>query len=168
MAARSKTGRGFSSKSPRRWWAAWRPERVGLRVSPTSTYNDQGDSDPEALFTHVAEQLNRFRLAYLHVLEALPGHMLAGPGPRVAPSIRRAFRGALMINGGYTPELGAQAIKRGEADLIAFGVPFLANPDFVERARTGAPLNTPDVRTFYSAGPEGYIDYPALADVQHA
>ncbi len=141
---------------------AWRPERVGLRLSPTSGFNDQRDRDPTALFTHAAQQLDRFHLAYLHVLEALPGHMLAGPGPRVTPSIRRAFRGPLMVNGGYTAELGAQAIERGDTDLISFGVPFLANPDLVERFRTGAPLNAPDFATFYAAGAKGYTDYPAL------
>lgn len=147
--------------------SAWRPERVGLRLSPTSGFNDQRDSNPEALYTHAAQQLNRFNLAYLHLLEALPGHMLEGPGPRVTPSIRKAFRGPLMVNGGYTAELGAQAIERGETDLIAYGVPFLANPDLVERYRTGAPLNAPDFATFYAAGAKGYTDYPTLAETQH-
>ncbi len=147
---------------------AWRAERVGLRLSPTSGFNGQSDGDPEALFIYAAQQLNRFNLAYLHLLEALPGHMLAGPGPRVTPAMRRAFRGPLMVNGGYTAELGAQAIERGETDLISFGVPFLANPDLVERYRTGAPLNAPDVATFYSAGPKGYVDYPTLEETHRA
>jgi len=148
--------------------SAWRPERVGLRISPTSGYNGQGDSDPEALFTRVARELNRFGLAYLHALEALPGHMLAMPGPRISPAIRKAFRGPFIINGGYDADSGAEAIEHGEADLIAFGVPFLANPDLVARYRTGAPLNAPDFATFYSSGPTGYTDYPALAELQHA
>jgi N-ethylmaleimide reductase len=142
---------------------AWRSERVGLRISPTSNFNDQHDSNPEALFTHLAKELNRFGLAYLHVLEALPGHMLAAPGPRVTPSIRKAFSGPLMVNGGYDAELGAKAIERGETDLVAYGVPFLTNPDLVERYRIGAPLNAPDFGTFYAEGPKGYTDYPALA-----
>jgi N-ethylmaleimide reductase len=142
--------------------AAWSPERVGVRLSPTNNFNDQSDSDPEETFVYAAGQLNRFGLAYLHVLEALPGHMLAAPGPRVTPSIRRNFRGPLMVNGGYTAELASQAIDAGDADLVAFGVPFIANPDLVERFRSGAPLNPPDVPTFYSTGPKGYIDYPAL------
>ena len=142
---------------------AWQPGRVGLRLSPTSAFNDQSDSDPAATFSYAAEQLNRFHLAYLHVLEALPGHMLAMPGPRVTPAIRRAFRGPLMVNGGYSAELAVQAIDRGEADLVSFGVPFISNPDLVERFRTGAPLNPPDFATFYSPGPEGYTDYPALS-----
>ncbi len=143
---------------------AWRPERVGLRISPTSGYNGQSDSNPEALFTHVAERLNPFGLAYLHVLEGLPGHFLAMPGPRVTPAIRKAFQGPLMVNGGYDAELGARAIEHGDTDLVSFGIPFLANPDLVERYCTGAPLNPPDANTFYSAGREGYIDYPTLEE----
>ena len=147
---------------------AWRPERVGLRLSPTSGFNDQSDRNPEALFTHAAQQLNRFNLAYLHLLEALPGHVLAMPGPRVTPTIRKTFSGPLMVNGGYTAELGRQAIERGETDLISYGVPFLANPDLVERYRTGAPLNVPDFATFYAVGAKGYTDYPTLAKVPPA
>ena len=135
---------------------------MGLRLSPTSGFNDQSDGNPEALFTYAAHQLNRSGLAYLHLLEALPGHVLARPGPRVSPAIRKAFRGPLMVNGGYTAELGAQAIENGETDLIAYGVPFLANPDLVERYRTGAPINAPDFATFYAAGAKGYTDYPTL------
>lgn len=142
---------------------AWEPGRVGLRLSPTNEYNDQRDSDPIVTFGYAAQQLNRFNLAYLHVLEALPGHMLAAPGPRVTPTIRHAYRGVLMLNGGYTAELAAEAIDRGETDLVSFGVPFISNPDLVERYRTGAPLNPPDVTTFYTDGTEGYTDYPALA-----
>jgi len=141
---------------------AWTADRVGLRLSPTNPYNDQRDSDPAALFTHAARELNRFGLAYLHLLEAVPGHMLAAPGPRVGPQIRKIFHGPLMVNGGYTTDSAAAAIRDGEADLVAFGVPFLANPDLVERFRSGAPLNAPDFATFYTAGPKGYTDYPAL------
>ena len=147
---------------------AWSSARVGLRISPTSNFNDQRDSDPKALFPYVAEQLNRFGLAYLHVLEAWPGHMLAMPGPRITPAIRKAFRGPLMVNGGYTSELGAQAIDDGDADLIAYGVPFIATADLVERFRTDAPLNAPDFATFYAKGPKGYNDYPTLAEAAHA
>lgn len=142
--------------------ATWRPERVGVRLSPTSGFNDQRDSDPEATFTYAADQLDRFGLAYLHVLEGLPGSMLAAPGPRVTPSLRRAFRGPLIVNGGYSAQLGAEAIERGDADLIAYGVPFLANPDLVTRYRLGASLNPPDFATFYSSGAQGYTDYPSL------
>ena len=141
---------------------AWTADRVGIRLSPTNPYNDQRDRDPTALFTHAARELNRLGLAYLHLLEAVPGHMLAGPGPRVGPEMRKIFQGTLMVNGGYTAISGAAAIRDGEADLIAYGIPFLANPDLVERFRSGAPLNRPDFATFYTSGAKGYTDYPAL------
>lgn len=89
------------------------------------------------------------------------------PGPRVTPVIRRAFHGPLIVNGGYTLELAAKAIDNGEADLVAFGTAFIANPDLVERFRTGAPLNMPDAATFYSKGPKGYIDYPTREEATH-
>jgi len=107
---------------------AWRSERVGLRLSPTNRYNGQSDGDPKSLFAYAAEQLNRFHLSYLHVLEALPGHVLATPGPRVTPAIRQAFRGPLMINGGYTAELGAQpsnAAKRTSLRMASHSLPTL-------------------------------------------
>lgn len=143
--------------------ATWRAERVGVRLSPRSEFNGQHDDDPTETFSYAAEQLNRFGLAYLHVLEALPGHVLYMPGERITPSLRERFHGPLMINGGYTAELAEAAIARGETDMVTFGVPFIANPDLPERYRRGAPLNPPDARTFYTAGAEGYIDYPALA-----
>ncbi len=141
---------------------AWSPDRVGVRLSPTGPYNDMQDSDPTATFTYAADGLNRFGLAYLHLMEPLPGHPLAGPGERVAPAIRRVFKGTLIINGGYNAQLANEAIVKDEADLVAFGVPFLANPDLVLRYRKGASLNPPDLATFYTAGPKGYTDYPAL------
>ncbi|MDT8399818.1 MAG: alkene reductase, partial [Pseudomonadales bacterium] len=118
------------------------------------------DSDPAALYSYAASQLNAYDLAYIHTMEPLPGHMLAGKGPRVTPVIRKIYQGVLMTNGGYDAQTGAAAINNDETDLIAYGVPFLANPDLVTRYRLGAPLNTPDYDTFYSHGPEGYADYP--------
>jgi N-ethylmaleimide reductase len=145
---------------------AWSGNRVGVRLSPTSPFNDMSDSDPVAIFGYAAEILNAYDLAYLHVMEALPGHMLAGPeGLRCSPEMRTTFNGVFMINGGYTAELAESAIEEGDTDLVAFGVPFIANPDLVERFRTGAQLNPPDPSTFYTSGAEGYIDYPVLATV---
>jgi N-ethylmaleimide reductase len=141
---------------------AWTPGRVGVRFSPTGGFNDMRDSAPEEIFGFAAEQLNAFGLAYLHVSEPLPGHPLATDLPAVAPLLRQKFKGPFILNGGYNAELGGAAISGGAADLIAFGVPFLANPDLVERFRTGAPLNAPDFSTFYFGGAKGYADYPAL------
>ena len=147
---------------------AWAPERVGVRLSPTNAFNDMRDSDPIATFTYAAEALNDFGLAYLHVLEALPGHMLAVEGEPVAPYLRRAFQGPLILNGGYDAAKGAAAIAHNEADAIAYGVPFIANPDLPARFLQNAPLNAPDPTTFYSSGPQGYTDYPALKPVSQA
>jgi N-ethylmaleimide reductase len=139
-------------------------DRVGLRLSPTGQFNDMSDRDPVALFTYVCEQLNAFNLSYLHILEALPniGHPMAVEGERVSPYLRKAFKGLFMVNGGYDRVSGEEAIANGEADLIAYGVPFIANPDLVERFRIGADLNTPDQSTFYTADAKGYTDYPSL------
>jgi N-ethylmaleimide reductase len=141
---------------------AWQPGRVGVRLSPTGAFGDMSDSDPAATFSHAARELNRFGLSFLHLMEALPGHPMASPGPRIAPLLRQAFRGPVILNGGYDAALGDQAIAEGEGDLVAYGVPFLANPDLVERFRIGAPLNPPDYSTLYSGGAQGYTDYPAL------
>ena len=141
---------------------AWRPERVGVRLSPTGAFGDMSDRNPAAIFGYAVEQLNRFGLAFLHVTEPLPGHPLATDAARVAPLLRRLFKGPFIINGGYDAPLGARAIDEGAADLVAYGVPFLANPDLVERFRKAAPLNPPDFATFYSGGAKGYTDYPTL------
>jgi N-ethylmaleimide reductase len=141
---------------------AWSADRVGVRLSPTNPFNDMRDSNPVQTFAQVAQALNQFQLAYLHILEALPGHFLAAEGERVSPHIRAAYSGALMLNGGYDAETGAAAIANGEADLIAFGIPFIANPDLPERLRLNATLNPPDPATFYTPGVKGYTDYPAL------
>ncbi|MCU0588022.1 MAG: alkene reductase [Syntrophobacteraceae bacterium] len=141
---------------------AWSPDRVGVRLSPTGVYNDMSDSDPPATFGHAAEALSRLGLAYLHLMEPLPGHPMAGTRERISPMLRKVYGGTLIINGGFDAQLASAAIERGEADLVAFGMPFLANPDLVRRTRQGAPLNAPDYATLYTPGPEGYVDYPSL------
>ena len=142
--------------------------RVGVRLSPVTPANDVHDPDPQPLFEYVARQLAPLGLAYIHVIEGATG------GPRdIADrpfdyeAFRRAYReaggkGAWMVNNSYDKALAEQALARG-ADLVAFGRPFLANPDLVERLRRDAPLNTPDKATFYGGGAKGYTDYPALA-----
>jgi N-ethylmaleimide reductase len=148
---------------------AWSGDRVGVKISPGSNvFNDMRDSDPQATFTYAAEALNAFNLAFLDVQEPLPGHELAAEGERHSPAIRSAYRGVLMIGGGYDAELGEAAIANGEADLIAYGVPFIANPDLVQRFRLGASLNPADPATFYTRGEKGYLDYPTLAELPAA
>lgn len=136
--------------------------KVGIRLSPTNTYNDMNDANPIETFTRAAELLNPFKLAYLHIMEALPGHMLATEGERVTPHIRRVYKGVLITNGGYTKDLANKALESGEADAIAFGVPFLSNPDLVSRFTQNAQLNAPDYTTFYTPGLKGYMDYPLM------
>ena len=116
------------------------------------------DADPAATFGHATRELDRFGLAYLHVVEPLArGPEMPAP---VAPLLRSLFDGAFLLNGGYDRETGNAALAAGEADLISFGVLFLANPDLPERFAEGAPLNPPDRDTFYTGGERGYIDYP--------
>ena len=145
--------------------AAWAPEKVGVRLSPTNAYNDMRDSDPLATFTYAAEQLSRFGLAYLHVLEGLPGHWSHVPGKQVSPSMRSAFKGPFIANAGYDAAKASASIQEGRTDLVAFGVPFLANPDLPQRIRQAVALNAPDMATFYTGGAKGYTDYPALEAV---
>jgi N-ethylmaleimide reductase len=145
----------------------WAPGRVGIRLSPRGTFNDIRDSDPQALFGYLVDALNAYPLAYLHLLEPLPGHPTLPVQEEVAPmapELRRRFKGAMILNGGYTHETAEAALANGEADLIAFGVPYLANPDLPERLRQGAPLNPPEQETFYGGDEKGYTDYPVLAE----
>lgn len=137
----------------------WGADRVGVRVSPTGALNGMHDSDPVTTFSVAASELNRFGLAYLHVVEPV-GQPRAGG--RITPVLRAVFRGAVIANGGYGADTGNAAIAAGQADLVSFGAPFVANPDLPERLRTGAPLNEPDRATFYGGDARGYTDYPAL------
>ncbi len=141
-------------------------DRVGIRLAPLSTVNDISDSNPEALFTHLVAELNRFRLAYLHLVEGITRGPREVEGGFDLAKLRRLFQGVYMANNGYTRELALAARQHNTADLIAFGRPFIANPDLVERLRRNAPLNTPDTETFYGGAEHGYLDYPALASEQ--
>lgn len=144
---------------------AWSPQRTGLRLSPTMNGFGMEDEDPIALYRHVAESLNPFDLAYVHTAESIrPGRIYNPEAPRVTPEIRDRYDGVLFTNGGYDKETAAKALENNEADAIAFGQAFIANPDLPQRFRVDAPLNTPDVDTYYSPGSQGYVDYPTLAD----
>jgi N-ethylmaleimide reductase len=139
----------------------WGPERVGVRFSPVSDFNDMRDSDPHATFARAAEIMNELHVGYVHVVEALnaPAH----PKGRVTPVIREKYHGALMANGGYDLKSGNDILARGEADLVSFGVLFLANPDLPVRFEKGAKqLNQPDQQSFYGGSEKGYTDYPTL------
>ena len=137
----------------------WGGERVGVRLSPTGAMYGMRDSDPVRTFSVAADALNRFRLAYLHVVEPVGQ---AAPGGRVSPVLKAVFRGPFMANGGYGAETGNAAVAAGAADLVSFGAAYLANPDLPHRLRAGAPLNPPDRATFYGGDERGYLDYPRL------
>jgi N-ethylmaleimide reductase len=138
----------------------WGGDRVGVRLSPWSDFSSMRDSDPPATFNHAARALAPFGLAYLHVVEPV-GSVPAGAAP-LAPELKAAFGGPLMVNGGYTRPLAEAVLARGEADLVSFAVLFLANPDLPDRLARDALLNAPDQATFYGGDHRGYTDYPAL------
>lgn len=144
--------------------AVWGADQVGVRLSPANGANGTRDSNPEATFVHAAGALKPFGLAFLHVIEGEPGTAMASydGAPRLAAKLREAFGGPLMLNGGLTLETAQAALDDGRADLVSIGVPFLANPDLIERWQTGAELNAPDKATFYGGGAQGYTDYPTL------
>ena len=136
----------------------WGRDRVGYRISPTGAFNSMSDSNPLQTFSYLTEKLNALGIGYLHVVDPI-----AGGDKRVSPMLRDKFDHTFIVNGGFDIATANAAIRRGETDLIAFGVPFLANPDLPIRYRAEAPLNAPDQATFYAGEARGYTDYPALA-----
>ncbi len=138
----------------------WGSDRVGLRVSPLNSYNSMIDSDPVATYSWLAEKLNDYNLAYFHVMRS---DFLQEQSGDIMTPIRAIYKGVLIGNMGYSAEEAESAIANKSLDAIAFGVPFLANPDLPDRFAKKAKLNTADPSKFYSPGPEGYTDYPALA-----
>lgn len=149
----------------------WGGQRVGVRLSPLGSFNDMGDDDPEKLFGYVAEQLNRFNLAYLHIVEPEvardPGSPAFDPrGPAIMKLIREKYRGTLIVCGGYDAAKATACLDDKRADLVAFGRLFIANPDLPERFRQNAELNRPDESTFYGGGVKGYVDYPTLKQLR--
>lgn len=137
--------------------------RVGVRLSPNGVFNDMGSPDYREQFTFVASQLDRFGLAYLHVMDGLAFGFHKLGEPMTLTEFRRVFRGPLIGNCGYTQVTAETAISQGNADLIAFGRPFISNPDLVERFRNGYPLaaDAPMSDWYLPNGPKGYTDYPA-------
>lgn len=138
----------------------WGANRVGVRLSPVSPFNDMVDSNPQQTFEHAAKALNRFGLAYVHVVETGAEE---AQRPFDFASLRKAFKGAYIANASYTRERAQTVLAGGDADLVSFGALFLANPDLPTRFAKGAPLNTPDQSTFYGGSEKGYTDYsPAV------
>jgi len=135
--------------------SVWGANRVGMHLAPRGDAHDMGDSNPLATFSHVARELGKRHLAFLCARESL------GPG-RIGPRLKAAFGERYIANENFTFATGNQVIAEGEADAVAFGKTFIANPDLPERFRRNAPLNEPDTSAFYNGGPKGYVDYPTL------
>jgi N-ethylmaleimide reductase len=133
---------------------------VGLRLSPLNSFNGMIDGDPLALVNWLAERLNDCGLAYVHLMRS---DFLGRQQGDVLTPMRQGFHGALIANMGYTPAEASEVVEHGSVDAVAFGLAFLANPDLPARIASGAPLQEPRPASFYTPGPEGYIDYPTLA-----
>ena len=133
----------------------WGPDRVGVHLAPRGDFFSMGDSNPGATFGYVAKELGKRRIAFICAREALGDD-------RIGPALKAAFGGLFIANERFTKETAEQVLAAGEADAVAFGVPFIANPDLPRRFAINAPLNPPNPATFYAPGPEGYTDYPFL------
>lgn len=143
---------------------AWSKERIGVRLSPSSFLYGVDDSDKLATFSHVVRALDALRVGYLCLLEPNAKDSERGVQiAHVAATFRPMTTVPVMVNSGFDKAKGNAVLARGEADLVAFGVPYIANPDLVRRLGTDAPFNQPDPATFYGVGPRGYTDYPLLA-----
>lgn len=140
--------------------------RVGVRFSPFSNFGDISDSDPMATFGAAIARASEFGLGYLHLVEGETGGSRELPAGGDISKLRKLFNGAYLANNGYDRDMAIRAVNAGEADLIALGRPFIANPDLVARFARNAPLNTPDQATFYGGGAHGYTDYPTLEAAQ--
>lgn len=141
-------------------------DRTGVRLSPNGNSQGAIDSNPEAVFVPAAKALAEIGIAFLELREPGPdGTFGRSEQPRLSPEIRQVFSGPLVLNSDYLGGTAQEALDSGVADAISFGRTFLANPDLPERLRAGAPLNPDVMATWYSQGPEGYIDYPTLEAV---
>lgn len=137
-------------------------DRVGVRLSPTGSFSDMSDSDPEAVFSAAIEALDSRGLAYLHLVEEFPGEETSSEEQKLLSGLRDLWTGVYIANGGFDADAAADWIAKGRADAVAFGRPFIANPDLPKRYAVDADLNEGDQDTYYGGGAEGYVDYPAL------
>ena len=143
--------------------SVWGGDRVGVRIGPGGTWNSMSDSDPTAHFDYVAEQLNRFGLAYLHIIEPrVKGNVVIADGQDAvaAERLRKIFKGKIIAAGGFEPDTAEAVVEKGDADAVAFGRHFVSNPDLPKRIQLGLPLNEYDRKTFYTFDFHGYTDYP--------
>jgi N-ethylmaleimide reductase len=147
--------------------SVWGGDRVAVRIGPGGTWNNMSDSNPGALFDYVSAQLNRFDLAYLHIIEPrVKGNVVVAEGQTAiaAERLRKIFNGKIVAAGGFEPDTAEAVVEKGDADLVAFGRYFVANPDLPKRIQEGLPLNSYDRDTFYTFDSRGYTDYPFFAE----
>ncbi|PON59770.1 NADH:flavin oxidoreductase/NADH oxidase, N-terminal [Trema orientale] len=139
-------------------------DKVGIRLSPFASFNESGDSNPEALGLYLVESLNKYGILYCHMVEPrMKTIALVHETPHSLVRMRKAFNGTFIVAGGYNREDGNKAVAENRADLVAYGRHFLANPDLPKRFELNAPLNKYDRETFYTSDPiKGYTDYPFL------
>jgi N-ethylmaleimide reductase len=143
--------------------SVWGADRVGVRIGPGGTWNSMSDSNPGPLFDYVAEQLNRFGLAYLHIVEPrVKGNIVIAEGqaPIAAERLRKIFKGKILAAGGFEPDTAEAVVEKGDADAVAFGRHFVSNPDLPKRIEKELPLTEYDRDTFYTFDSRGYVDYP--------
>ncbi len=141
-------------------------DKVGVRLSPYGVFNDiKPYAEVDDTYRYIAQKLDELGVVYLHLVDHSSMGAPVVPDQIVA-DIRERFTGTLILSGGYDVDRAEAALQSNKADLVAIGRPLLANPDFVERAKAGAPLNPPDFTTFYTPGEKGYIDYPVLEEAQ--
>ncbi|MBN67199.1 MAG: alkene reductase [Rickettsiales bacterium] len=146
----------------------WGAERVGVRLSPTGTFNDMNEPNPLSTYGAAIEMLNSYGLAYLHFVERFPGLEVNNADLLVLQQLRARWNGFYLANGDYDLLSSQDTVDSGHADAVAFGRPFIANPDLPERLERGAALNEPDHDTFYGGGAEGYTDYPFMNEAEAA
>ena len=144
--------------------SVWGADKVAVRLGPSGSWGDMSDSNPEALFTYVADELDKLGIAYLHLIEPrIAGNVedeARDQQPVAARSLRTHFHGPIIAAGGFDGESAEAILQSGDADLVAFGRHFIANPDLPERLRKGLPLNPYDRATFFGGTDVGYTDYP--------
>jgi N-ethylmaleimide reductase len=143
--------------------SVWGGNRVAVRLSPSGQYDSMSDSNPAATFGYLVKQLNRFGLAYLHIIEPrIKGNeeIQEDAAPVAAQHLRPIYEGTIIAAGGFDRQKALDILEAGHADLVAFGRAFIANPDLPERLRRNLPLTAYDRDTFYGGGAEGYVDYP--------
>jgi len=137
----------------------WSNKQIGIRLSPENGFNSMSDSDPQTHFSYIVKQLNTRQLAYLHILE---GDMMSAKREVNYKALRKLYDGTYMANSGYTKDSALSSLNNDESDLVAFGIPFISNPDLVDRFKLESELNDADQSTFYGGNAKGYIDYTTL------